>query len=209
MNWWPLANQRKSDGPFQMASHTLNRESGESSIRVAIESLRGTISELANVTSKACSLAESVTKTQPAFEVQSVQGRSAVPVGAIPGRRELLFLVLASTVFASIVSLSYHPFFDTGFENVKDIEKQLMVPVVATLENRNEFEEVTGPGIPAESIRDDAAGSNQVVNFCKWILFCSLMLTIGFCLVNADVREAFLDGPFQGYARIVWALKGN
>ncbi len=196
-------------GPFYMASHTLNKVAVNQSVTYELNSLHDTIGELANIAAEACSFAETATHARPAFTIESVRGRPAVPVGAIPRFREMFYLLLASTLFATIVSLSYQPFASRGFESVEQIEKKLKLPIIATLESRNEFEDVTGPGIPAESIKADAPGSNQVVNLCKWILFCSLMLTIGFCLVNKEIREAFFVSPFHGFAQIVWTLKGN
>ena len=198
-----------SSGPFQMASHTLNRVAAGESLSHELRSLHDTIGDLANVAAEACTIAETSSRLSPAFTIESVRGRPAVPVGAIPRPRELLYLVLASTLFATIVSLSYQPFANRGFESVEQIGKKLKLPIIATLESRNEFEDVTGPGIPAESVKAETPGSNQVVSLCKWILFCSLMLTIGFCLVNADIREAFAVSPFHGFAQIVWTLKGN
>ncbi len=199
----------ESSGPFHMASHTLNRVATGEGLQVNFDSLRSTISDLANVTAEACTAAETAARTRPAFTISSVRGRAPVPVGAIPSTRELLFLMLASTVFATIVSLAYQPFSQRGFETVDQIGKKLKLPVIATLESRNEFEDITGPGIPVEPVKAEVPGSNQVVNVCKWILFCSLMLTIGFCLVNADIRDAFMVSPFHGFAEIVWTLKGN
>lgn len=195
--------------PFHMASHTLNRVATGSSLKVSFESLRETIGDLANVAAESYAAAETAARTRPAFSIQSVRGKSAVPVGAIPSWRELLFLTLASVVFATIVSLAYQPFAEQGFESVEQVGKKLNLPVIATLQSRNKFEDITGPGIPAESVKAETPGSNQVVNICKWILFCSLMLTIGFCLVNANIRNSFMDGPFQGFAQIFWTLKGN
>ena len=202
-------NAGQSSSPFQMASHTLNRVTTSNSLKASFDSLQQTIQQLANVTAEACTAAENASRTTPAFTISHVKGRASVPVGAVPSRRELLFLVLASCVFATIVSIAYKPFAQRGFESVEQIGKKLSLPVVATLESRNEFEDVTGPGIHAETVKPDTPGSNQVVNICKWILFCSLMLTIGFCLVNADIREAFMVSPFHGFAEIVWTVQGN
>ncbi len=204
-----LENLNISSGPFHMASHTLNRVAAGESLTLELRSLHSAIGELANVAAEACAAAETASRTPPAFTIESVRGRDPVPVGAIPEPRELLYLMLASCLFASIVSIAYQPFAYRGFESVEQIGKKLKLPIIATLESRNEFEDVTGPGIPAESVRAETPGSNQVVNVCKWVLFCSLMLTIGFCLVNADVRDAFTVSPFHGFAEIVWTLKGN
>jgi len=202
-------SHQRSNGPFHMASHTLNRVATGNSLKVSIDSLRQTISDLANVAAEACTAAETASRTTPAFTVSHVKGRAAVPVGGVPTRRELLFLLLASCVFATIVSFAYQPFALRGFESVEQIGKKLNLPIIATLESRNEFEDITGPGIPAESVKPETPGSNQVVYVCKWLLFCSLMLTIGFCLVNAEIREAFMVSPYHGFAEIVWTLKGN
>lgn len=204
-----LDGSHGSNGPFHMASHTLNKVSTGNSLKNTFSSLRETVTDLANVTAEALDAAESASRIQPAFTISSVQGRAAVPVGAIPNGRELLFLALASFTFATIVSIAYQPFAQRGFESLEDVGKKLKLPVIATLESRNEFEEITGPGIPAESVKADIPGSNQVVNVSKWILFAGLMLTIGFCLVNSEILDAFLVGPFHGFAEIVWTLRGN
>lgn len=198
----------QSTGPFKMASHTLKRVTTGNSLKTSFDSLRNTVGQLANVTAEACSAAENASRTRPAFTISHVKGRAPVPVGAIPSRRELLFLMLASCVFATIVSIAYQPFAQLGFESVEQIGKQLNLPVIATLETRNEFEDITGTGINTKTVKADTPGSNQVVNICKWILFCGLMLTIGFCLANADIREAFMVSPFHGFSEIVWTLKG-
>ena len=204
-----IADADQSTSPFHMASHTLNRVAAGESLTTSIRSLHDAIGDLANIAAEACSAAETASQLQPAFTIESVRGRAPVPVGAIPTRRELFYLMLASCLFATIVSVAYKPFANRGFESVEQIGKKLKLPVVATLESRNEFEDVTGPGIPAESVKAETPGSNQVVNICKWILFCSLMLTIGFCLVNSDIRESFMVSPFHGFAQIVWTLKGH
>jgi len=202
-------NSSKSKSPFHMASHTLTRVAAGESLTMSLRSLHDAIGDLANVAAEACVAAESASRVRPAFTIDSVKGRPPVPVGGIPRSRELLFLVLASTLFATIVSLSYHPFAEKGFESVEHVGKKLKLPIITTLESQHQFEDVTGPGIPAESAKAEAPGSNQVVSICKWILFCSLMLTIGFCLVNSDIREGFMVSPFHGFAQIAWTLKGN
>ena len=192
---------------FQMASHTLNSVSNSGSVSSLVDSLQTTIGDLANVAAEACMAAETATRTTPAFSVVGVQKRPPLPVDAIPGRREILFLLLASTLFGTIVSLAYKPFAQRGFESIDDVGKTLNLPVIATLESGSGFDEVTGPGLLAETQSIEIPGSNQIVNICKWVLFCGAMLTIGFCLVNADIRNAFLVGPFHGFAEIVWTLK--
>jgi len=198
-----------TNGPFHMASHTLNRVTTGNSLQTSLESLRATITDLANVAAEACTAAETASRTRPAFSISSVRGKAPVPVGAIPNGKELMLLMLASCVFATIVSVAYKPFAQRGFESVEEIGKKLKLPVIATLESKNEFEDITGPGLAVEPVKAETPGSNQVVDICKWVLFCSLMLTIGFCLVNADIRDAFFVSPFHGFAEIVWTLKGN
>lgn len=204
-----LANASQSGQRlFHMASHSNSSVNGSASVSGLIDSLHSTIGDLANVAAEACSAAETASRTRPAFTVMGVEGNAATPVGAIPNRKELMFLLLASAVFATIVSVAYKPFAQRGFESTEQVGKKLGLPVIATLQSRNSFEDITGPGIPVESRDAEVPGSNQVVNICKWILFCSLMLTIGFCLVNEDIRNAFFVSPFHGFAQIVWTLKG-
>jgi two-component sensor histidine kinase len=192
---------------FKMVSHTLNSHSSANSVNGLVDSLQTTISDLANVAAEACMAAESASRTEPAFSVMGVQKRPPSPVDAIPGRRELLFLLLASMLFGTIVTLAYKPFAQRGFESVDAVGKTLNLPVIATLESGSRFDEVTGPGLAAEAQSFEMPGSNQIVNICKWILFCGTMLTIGFCLVNADIRDAFLVSPFHGFSEIAWSLK--
>lgn len=203
------STQNSSDkGVFRMASHTLNATTTSESLNGLFDSLQTTIGDLANVSAEACMAAETASRDRPAFSVMGVQQKPATPVDAIPRKREILFLLLASGLFGTIVSLAYKPFAQRGFESIEHVGKTLNLPVIATLESEKRFDGVTGPGIPAEAQNIDTPGSNQIVNFCKWILFCGAMLTIGFCLVNADIRNAFFVSPFHGFAEIVWTLKG-
>ena len=194
---------------FHMASHPSGSSVTSSSLTTLLDSLHSTISDLANVGAEACSAVQSASRTRPAFSVLGVESRPAVPVNAIPKNREIFLLLLGSGLFAAFVSMAYKPFAELGFESVEQVGRKLDLPVIATLETEKRFDDVTGPGLPVESTRTETPGSNQIVNACKWILFCSLMLTIGFCLVNADIRNAFFVGPFHGFAQIVWTLQGN
>jgi len=192
-----------------MASHSTRSGAGTNSVDALVQSLHTTIGDLANVTAEACNAAETASRTSPAFTIQSVRGRGANPVGAVPSSRELMFLLLASGLFAAIVCASYKPFAQRGFESIEQAGKKLDLPVIATLNRRNRPPEATGPeGVIAPYVAETPA-ANRIVSISKWVLFAVLMLTIGFCLVNSDIGNAFLTSPFHGFAQIVWTLKGH
>ena len=204
----PLHSPTQQRSAFKMASHSIRRDVAPNTVDGLVDSLRGTIDDLANVAAEACNAAETASRTTPAFSVLGVQARPARPVGAIPTGRQMMLLLLASTVFAAIVSAAYRPFAQRGFESVEEVGKKLNLPVIATLGNGKRGSS-NGSANQLGSSGSRTPVSNQIVSASKWILFCGLMLTIGFCLVNADIRSAFWVSPFHGLAQIVWTLQGN
>lgn len=203
------SDQPELSSPFMKASFTLNRNTNAvAELKSNTETLRRAVSQLTDVAARATAAAKSA-GSGPAFSIEGVRGKVPAPVDGVPGKREMLLLMLASTLIAGIVSLTYKPFANCGFESLEQIEKRLGLNIVATLDNRHHYEEATGPGIATEVIEHRVPRSNRIVAACQWLAFCGVMLTIGFCLVNAGVREAFLENPFYGLARIIWTLKGN
>jgi hypothetical protein len=199
-----LGDSKRS--PFMTAGFTLNNDvSGR--LESDTISLRESIGQLAEIAAEATTTAKA-SGFGPAFSIMGVRGRVPAPVNGVPGKRESLLLVLASTLIAGMVSLAYKPFAERGFESVENVENRLGIPVIATLDNSHRYEEATGPGIETETVEEEVPGANQIVKACQWVLFCGAMLIIGFCLANTNIRIAFLENPFYGFARIVWTLRG-
>ena len=198
-----------SSTPFQMASHATGSSVAPNAVGGLVESLHTTIGDLANVAADACNVAESASRTTPAFTILGVNGRAAIPVGAVPSRRDLMLLLLASGLFAAIVCASYKPFAQRGFEDIEQAGKKLDLPVIATLHRRNRSASAAGSDLGDGSSFGGKPAANQIVSASKWILFAGLMLTIGFCLVNSNIGSAFLTSPFHGFAQIVWTLQGH
>lgn len=191
--------------PFRVASFRKPPESVSGS--GAISGLRDAVDQLASVASEA-TLAARSSGSGPAFSIQSVTSNEAQPVGAVPSRPHLWLLMLAACGIAGIVCASYHPFAARGFEDVDSVARRLKIPVIASLDNRHVGDESTGAMIPAED-PGELPQANNMVRACEWILFAGLMLVIGFCLANADIRDSFMQNPFHGFARIAWVLRGN
>lgn len=200
-----LANnsQTSQSSPFRNASFRSGK-SGSGVSASTTTSLRDAVNQLASITSEATMAAKTAGRG-PAFSIDSVHGKSVEPVGAIPSSRHLFLLMLAAGGIAGIVTFAYQPFAMKGFESVQNVSKQLKVPVVATLRK----EQSQDHGVSGEDSGDELPRANRLVTGCEWILFGVLMLVIGFCLVNADIRNSFFQNPFYGFARIFWVLRGH
>ena len=132
------------------------------------------------------------------FDADSVSNH---PVGAVPDSESLMLAGLLSVVLGGVVAWNIQPFHDTGFENVDDVTRQLGVPVIGTLKGEQ------------MSIEDDTAPlwanwANRAVRIGGTVLAAIAILGIGFWLTSAEVRDAFGESWFHGFARIVWQLSG-
>ncbi len=127
------------------------------------------------------------------------------PVGGVPTIPALILLVMFSMVLGSIVSMNYQPFSDRGFENVSRLAKALRIPVIAVLPTWAGISET--PNEMSEANKK-APWANRAVGMAKLALLGLLILTIGFCLIDGGVREAFGRNPFFGFAKMIWVFIG-
>ena len=202
----PKSNQ---SSPFRVASFRKQPSvSGSAGGTGVVSGLRESVDQLASLASEATLVAKSSGRG-PAFSVESVFSKEAKPVGAIPPKPHLWLLMLAACGIAGIVVASYQPFASKGFEDVDSVSRKLKIPVVASLDNSHLADESTGALAPAGDTATELPQANNMVKACEWILFAGLMLVIGFCLANADIRDSFMQNPFYGFARIMWVLRGH
>ncbi len=208
-----------SDSPFRSASFSKNKPASDNTSmnnddvrsqldQVDVRSLRDTINELAEVASEATMAAENGSGG-PVFSVESVQRKTAAPIGGIPSQPQLLLLGFFSLFFAGLVATFFQPFTEKGFESAGEVSEKLGLPVLATIDSRYRYDETTGSGVIDKTALQDSPMSNQIVKTCEIALFVVCMLAIGFCLVNSDIRNAFWESPFHGFSRVVWMFRGN
>lgn len=197
-----------TDSPFHVASYRRPGSGGAEAGTSSVSGLRDAVESLASIASEATLAARSAGQG-PAFSIQSVRGTGEKPVGAIPPKAHLWLLTLAACAIAGIVAAAYQPFASRGFDDVDSVSQRLRVPVVAALDNRHIADESTGGIPPSDHASGDLPQANNMVKACEWILFAGLMLVIGFCLANGEIRDSFMQNPFHGFARIVWVLQGN
>ena len=120
----------------------------------------------------------------------------SIPTGGVPGRKQLLLMGMAALLFGAVVSWSYDPFADSGFTSASQVASSLKVPVVAVLH-----------GTAGDAT--DRRFANQIVDAAYLFVFSAAVLTAGFCVINEEVREAFVVNPFHGLARMVWVFIGH
>ena len=158
---------------------------------VDVSSLRGVIEQFKqNETTETVRLVR--------FDADSVTNH---PVGAVPDSASLMLACLFSVVLGGVVAWNIQPFHDTGFEDIDDVTQQLGVPVIGTLKGET------------TSIEDEktplwANWANRAVRIGGTVLAAIAILGIGFWLTSAEVRDAFGESWFHGFARIVWQLSG-
>ena len=134
----------------------------------------------------------------------SAGGRvSSVPINGIPNRGQIMMLGILAAAIGSVVASNYRPFAARGFANVGRLATLLRIPVVATLP-------ITA-GSALTDLHNQRFGlpwANWFVHGAKAVLFGLLLLVVGFCLINQEVRQAFLENPFHGFAKMVWVFVG-
>jgi len=114
---------------------------------------------------------------------------------------QILLLSAISGFLATVVSVAYRPFENKGFENIASVVHKLGVPVVATLGDASE------DGHDYGSSSGQAPWANHVVHFAELVLFAVTIIAIGFCVLNPEIRSAFADNLFHGFARIAWMFQ--
>jgi len=139
--------------------------------------------------------------SEVAFSVRSVKAEPATPVGGAPKFPHILLLSAVSGFLATVVTIAYRPFETKGFENIASVRRKLGVPVVATLGDASE------DGRDYGSSSGQVPWANHVVHFAELVLFAVTIIAIGFCVFNPEIRSAFADNLFHGFARIAWMFQ--
>ena len=181
--------------PFMNVGHS-TVQPGDSQNEIA--ELKQTVGQLSGL------VQQSVTNqggSDIAFSVRSVNAQLPTPVGGAPKLPHILLLSAISGFLASVVTAAYRPFASKGFENIASVVHKLGVPVVATLGDASE------DGHDYGSSSGQAPWANHVVRFAELVLFAVTIIAIGFCVLNPEIRSAFADNLFHGFARIAWMFQ--
>ncbi len=198
-----LPANKPNSSPFQSVSHSSNDPSRlipldveQALTNIDVSSLRTQWNELkSNLDSEISNVGA----------IPPAGGRlSSVPIDGVPSRSQIMMLAILAAAMGSVVAFNYRPFAARGFANVGRLTALLRIPVVATLP-------ATAMSITSASMETNSPGvpwANWVVQGAKAVLFGLLLLVIGFCLVNQEVRRAFLENPFHGFTKMVWVFVG-
>ena len=184
--------------PFMTASSQKRFSTAvESNPSADLEELRGTVEKLTSMIEQAHN--QNSTTNGAIFSVRQVRSKSMQPIGCDPQWPNLLLLGLLSSIVGAAVAFNFRPFEQKGFQSVASIPARLGIPVAATLNSR----------LSAEDKRDLPVGhwSNSVVSFSELFLFATILIVLGFCFINAEVRAAFSDNLFHGFSRIFWMFR--
>jgi hypothetical protein len=184
---------KTNSSPFMNVAH-----SSGPSVDTAneIDELRHTVGQLTGLVHQSIS-----NGNEMAFSVRGVSGHLPKPIGGVPKLPHLILLSAISGLLATVVTIGYRPFEDKGFENAASVVHKLGVPVVATLGD------VSEDGSNYDSSSGQAPWANHIVNFAELILFAVTIIAIGFCVFNPEIRSAFADNLFHGFARIAWMFQ--
>ena len=182
-----------SNSPFHSASHR-TQSLPENTTGQDITALKETVSELSNLVKEA---GNGPGFMPVSFSVTSVKGRTMQPVNGAPKLPHMVLLSLFSVLIAATVAAAYHPLEDKGFHNIDHVTNKLGVPVVATL---GDASQKTNP----EESWFDTPLANQVVHVAEITLFAITVIAASFCIFNPDIRAAFANNIYHGFARIFW-----
>lgn len=188
----------RSESPFMTASSQKSYSaSGDAYPAEDFGKLRETVEELTSMVEKAHN--QNSTTNGAIFSVRQVRSKSMEPIGCDPKWPNLILLGLLSSLIGAAVAFNFRPFEQKGFQSVASIPSRLGIPVAATLNSR----------LSAEDKRDLPVGhwANSVVSFSELFLFAITLIVLGFCFINAEIREAFSDNLFHGFSRIFWMFR--
>ncbi len=127
-----------------------------------------------------------------------------LPINGVPSLPWLLLIGSFSVLVGSTVAWNYHPFEERGFEKLDCIEKNLEIPVVATLD----FKAEVGAETDELKLLQASSFSNRVVRLGGMFLIGVLVVIAGFFVTSIEVRQAFYENPFFGVAKIVRMFAG-
>jgi hypothetical protein len=183
--------------PFMTASSKASSSMEDPDASAELKNLRQSVQELSTMIEDAHN---QHAKTNGAiFSVRKVRSKPMKPIGCDPQLPHLILLGMFSCFLGAVVAFNYRPFEEKGFENVHSIASRLGVPVAATLNRRQS----AAPS--AEEPKSHWA--NELVSYSELFLFAVTIVVLGFCIVDAEIRSAFADNLFHGFARIFWMFR--
>ena len=188
-----------SSTSFMNVSHS--RQTADSTVATAesAEKLRETVGQLSTLVQDANQRAAS--SGGVAFSIREVQAKPMTPIGAVPSFPNMVMLATLAGMLGTIVTVAYRPFDDRGFENVDSISSKLGVPVLATIPKQY-------PGGSHPSENNETPFANRLVGYAELALFAITIVVIGFCILNPNIRQAFAENLYHGFARIFWIFRG-
>ena len=185
--------QRTNASPFMNVGHSTAQPTNNDQ---EIAELKNTVGQLSGLVRESINNGSKV-----AYSVRDVSAQPSTPVGGVPKFPQILLLSAISGLFAAMVATAYRPFESTGFENIASVVHKLGVPVVATIGDASE------DGVNQDTAAGRKSWANYVVHFAELTLFAVTIIAIGFCVVNPEIRSAFADNLFHGFARIAWMFQ--
>lgn len=187
-----------SESPFMTASSRQSYpSSADSDPSEDLGKLRQTVHELTSMVEQAHN--QNSTTNGAIFSVRQVRSKSMEPIGCNPKVPNLILLGLLSSLIGAVVAFNFRPFEQKGFESIGSIPSILGIPVAATLNSRLSAEDKQN--LP------DSHWANSVVSFSELFLFATILIVLGFCFINTEIREAFADNLFHGFSRIFWMFR--
>lgn len=189
---------RENGLPFMTASNRkISIASVDSNASNELGKLRQTVQELTSMIEEAHNQHSSTNGA--IFSVREVRSKSMQPIGCDPKWPNLVLLGLFSGLIGIAVAFNIRPFEEKGFDSVGSIATRLGIPVAATLNSRLSAEESHEPKV--------VPWANAVISYSELFLFAITIVVLGFCFINAEIREAFTDNLFHGFSRIFWMFR--
>ena len=186
-----------SSTPFLNVSHS--RSSMDASAD-SVSELKQTVGQLSTLVQDANQ--QAVSNGGVAFSVREVKGKPMTPIGAVPKAPHLLMLAVLAGMLGTIVTVAYRPFDERGFESIDSLSSKLGVPVLATIPKQ-----LSGGTHPADN-PETTPLANRLVGYAELTLFAITIVVIGFCILNPNIRQAFAENLYHGFARIFWIFRG-
>ncbi len=188
---------KTSATPFMNVAHSSTRPGNPTSGEIA--ELKNTIDQLKDLANRSPEIHSA--ENSVSFSVRSVSAEPIRPINGVPKLPHILLLSGISGLFATLVTIAYRPFENTGFENIASVVQKLGVPVVATLGDTSTDSD------SSNSPPSQRPWANHIVQFAELTLFVVTIIAISFCVVNSEIRAAFSDNLYHGFARIAWMFQ--
>lgn len=134
--------------------------------------------------------------------LQSVHAPKTTPAKPLPGLSTMFLLACVSVGAGIAGAVWYQPALTgVGFENFEQLGRRLKLPVIARINPESE----------KESVANEDQGpftSNAVFQVCEIVLFTFAALLVVLCILQPEVRIAFLENPLLGLAKLAELVMG-